>query len=243
MSLLRSLVHQAAVHARCAVADLLESRERREGGWPKALMRFRVHGAPDLSSYRRVAEQCARDVVKGVEKAGDDPRKLRNVLDFGAGSGRTLRFLKPMLSEAKFTACDVDSDAVAWAKAHDAGTRWEQTKELPPLPFQDGEFDLVYAISVFTHLDEQRQFAWLDELRRVVRPGGLLLLTVQGGGKGEGIEELGDTWRGFHPGWYRDTAHSQEYVEKHFSRGLTLLAMLPKAMNDHQDVVLLRRPR
>ena len=51
---------------------------------------------------------------------------------------------------------------------------FEANNALPPLLFPDCAFDLVFAISVFTHLDEQYQLAWLAELRRVAQPGAIL---------------------------------------------------------------------
>jgi len=54
-------------------------------------------------------------------------------------------------------------------------------KTQPPLPFPDNSFDLIYAVSVFTHLSEEHQRTWLPELRRVLRPGGRLLLVDIGG--------------------------------------------------------------
>jgi SAM-dependent methyltransferase len=39
---------------------------------------------------------------------------------------------------------------------------------------------LIYALSVFSHLDEPLQRAWLAEFRRLLRPGGLLVLSVLG---------------------------------------------------------------
>jgi hypothetical protein len=51
--------------------------------------------------------------------------------------------------------------------------------EEPGLPFSDGFFTLIYAISVFTHLTEHAA-GWLLELRRALADGGLLLLTFLG---------------------------------------------------------------
>jgi ubiquinone/menaquinone biosynthesis C-methylase UbiE len=51
------------------------------------------------------------------------------------------------------------------------------TTTAPHLPFEDGYFDLIYAASVFTHIADL-QDAWFLELKRIVRPGGKLLITV-----------------------------------------------------------------
>ena len=48
----------------------------------------------------------------------------------------------------------------------------------PPLEYEDSEFDFVYAVSVFTHLDDTLQFQWLLKLRRILRTEGILILTV-----------------------------------------------------------------
>src|SRR5207244_2674608 len=50
--------------------------------------------------------------------------------------------------------------------------------QLPPLAFEDRYFDFIYAGSVFTHIADLAE-AWLMELRRIVRPGGRLYLTIQ----------------------------------------------------------------
>src|SRR5438046_2874585 len=57
---------------------------------------------------------------------------------------------------------------------------YERLRAAPPLAFANATFDLAYALSVFTHLPEAMQHDWMDELRRVVRPGGYLLLTTHG---------------------------------------------------------------
>ena len=54
------------------------------------------------------------------------------------------------------------------------------TTHLPPLPFPDEHFDLVFNHSVFTHLDADYQDLWLEELRRITQPNGIVILTVQG---------------------------------------------------------------
>ena len=48
----------------------------------------------------------------------------------------------------------------------------------PPLNYNSGYFDAVYSVSIWSHLPPQLQQPWLDEIRRVVKPGGLALITI-----------------------------------------------------------------
>jgi SAM-dependent methyltransferase len=50
----------------------------------------------------------------------------------------------------------------------------------PPSPYPDDNFDLVYAVSVLTHLTPQLADAWIADFARVLRPGGLLFVTTHG---------------------------------------------------------------
>jgi len=73
---------------------------------------------------------------------------------------------------------------ILFERSTDNGVTWGQPVKVndvdPPLPFDEGCFDLVFASSVFTHLDPSAQREWLSEVRRVLKPGGLALLSIQG---------------------------------------------------------------
>lgn len=115
-----------------------------------------------------------------MRAAGLQVEQVRGVLDFGCGSGRVLPHIAALAPAARCCGCDVDSEAVGWAKRHHPTLHWSISRSLPPLPFADGTFDAVYSISVFSHLDEELQNQWLSELRRVLVPGGAALLSVHG---------------------------------------------------------------
>ena len=99
------------------------------------------------------------------------------VLDFGCGCGRTLRHF----TSTTIHGCDVDAEAIAWMQRSVAFERFAANRFEPPLPWFEATFDLVYSVSVFTHVTESAQRAWLQELARVLKPGGAALLTVQTG--------------------------------------------------------------
>ena len=55
-----------------------------------------------------------------------------------------------------------------------------QSPEEPPLPYGDQSLDVVYAISIWSHFAEPAALAWLDEMHRLLRPGGMLVLSTHG---------------------------------------------------------------
>ena len=114
--------------------------------------------------------------------AGVDPDRCARVLDFGCGSGRILTGWHLDSRERDLFGCDTNPRLIDWASENlPASLHWNHTPALPPLPYPDGRFDLVCAISVFTHLRFPSQGLWARELARVLtRGGGVLLLTVQG---------------------------------------------------------------
>jgi hypothetical protein len=113
----------------------------------------------------------------------------------------------------------------------------------------------VYAISVFTHLDEDRQFLWLEELERITRPAGVVLLTVHGEHAREALSAedaaaverdgfrfvFSDNMRGIFPDWYQNAFHTKEYVLERYAARFDVAGYVPRGMNGHQDVVILRR--
>jgi SAM-dependent methyltransferase len=112
--------------------------------------------------------------------AGREPAQLRSVLDFGCGAGRVLPHFAQLAPDSACAGCDVDDSAIGWAARQRPGPAWSVTSFHPPLPYAADSFDLVYSISVFSHLDRGLSGLWLHELRRVLAPGGLALLSVHG---------------------------------------------------------------
>lgn len=119
------------------------------------------------------------DIVGALAAASPRPLSdYESILDFGVGVGRVARLFKGFAGH--YTGVDVDPDMIAWTGANLPWVDAVLTHQRQPLPFADETFDAVISISVFTHLNEQDQLFYLAELRRVCRPGAILLLTVSG---------------------------------------------------------------
>jgi SAM-dependent methyltransferase len=105
---------------------------------------------------------------------------VRRVLDFGCGCGRLTRLFARAQPGWEAYGSDVNPDLVQWCADQLAPVRTTQNDLTPPLAFDAASFDLVYSVSVFSHLAAAAAQAWLADLARVLRPGGILLVTTHG---------------------------------------------------------------
>jgi SAM-dependent methyltransferase len=148
-------------------------------------------GSPDPYAYydelgRRAREDIVRVLPKGWSFEG------KRVLDFGAGAGRTLRQFAPEAERGEFWGCDIHAGSVEWMTENlTPPFHVFQNGDHPPLDRPDGFFDLIWCVSVFTHLPDTWS-AWLLELRRVLASDGILIVTFMGRGMSEAI--AGEPW-------------------------------------------------
>ena len=119
-------------------------------------------------------------VISGLLSAGGDVDAVRRGLDFGCSSGRVVRALAAGYPDVSWSGCDPNGPAIEWARANLPGIEFFVNGNEPPLPIADGELDLVFAISVWSHFEPALGLSWFEEMRRVLRPGGHLVFTSHG---------------------------------------------------------------
>jgi 2-polyprenyl-3-methyl-5-hydroxy-6-metoxy-1,4-benzoquinol methylase len=103
-----------------------------------------------------------------------------DVLDFGCGCGRLLRFLQPMAKRWNIVGADANGELASWSLEHLHPISIIKNGVDGPLTLPSERFDLIYCLSVFTHLSENKALRWLHELTRLLRPGGVLVATIHG---------------------------------------------------------------
>ncbi|MBA3651497.1 MAG: class I SAM-dependent methyltransferase [Chthoniobacterales bacterium] len=240
----------AEVHAQ--LSPYLRERNEREAELhklecsspiPPENLRLRVHGNGDEASFLSVGRQMAAEIKRVIAEEGLALESFERILDFGCGCGRILRCLG---RHSGFIATDLDPEAITWCQANlsDLAT-FEVNGDRPPLSHESDTFDFVYAISVFTHLPEDLEQLWLEELRRVTRPGGTLLLTVHGERLFRRVpraarQELRE--RGFcHsncgsteglPDYYQTSFHREDYIRREWAKFFQIRRIAPLGAQD-----------
>lgn len=114
---------------------------------------------------RRILTQFVEQICRQVT---DRPARI---LDVGCGTGANLLMLS---NYGEAEGVDVSEDALEFCRAR--GLDKVKLGAAEELPYEDGTFDLVTAFDVVEHMDDD--LAGLKEMRRVLRPGGRVLLFV-----------------------------------------------------------------
>jgi ubiquinone/menaquinone biosynthesis C-methylase UbiE len=100
------------------------------------------------------------------------------LLDFGCAAGRMIRWFDDIAQRCEIWGVDISARHTIWCQQHlSPPFKFATVTTAPHLPFEDGYFDLVYCASVFTHIADLPD-AWLLELKRILRSGGRLYITV-----------------------------------------------------------------
>lgn len=110
------------------------------------------------------------------EQAVSLPQATR-ILDFGCGLAAALLAFQRHLPKATCHGCDVRQDPVGWLARHHGELKVVRNAPLPPLPDDFSNFDLVYAISVWTHMPAVACSAWIAHMHSRLNMGGCLLFT------------------------------------------------------------------
>jgi SAM-dependent methyltransferase len=203
---------------------------------PPVDLRVRVHGSGNLTTFIVAGERIASDIDAAMQG-----RHFRNALDFGCGCGRVLTYLH-RLRPSNYTGIDVDQEAVEWSQKNITLANFIHGPERPPLPFRNGEFDFIFSISVFSHMDEQHCRMWADELTRLLAPDGqLLITTIAGPGFSFSPAERTSWFVANKCEWYGTTCMSADYAANLFPT-LRLVSHVARGINDHQDAILFHKP-
>jgi SAM-dependent methyltransferase len=175
----------------------------------------------------------------------------KRVLDFGCGPGRTLTAHASKTDDAEFWGCDIDVPSIEWAQAHlSPPFHFFVCDETPPLDQPDSTFDLVYAMSVFTHITDHWS-SWIAELHRVMRPGGVAIISILGPSMAQAIldrdwdDRIGMAVADLHKGWEiggPSVFLSEWWIREHWGRAFEILRFEPhQAPGAGHDFVTMRR--
>ena len=138
---------------------------------------------------RASLERCVHDYISAgvaissmlkdlcVEYSKGRPTPL-DLLDFASGFGRVSRCLDS--SYFNVTASDIHDEAMRFIETQNPGIKTLLSQTKPQDFTSDSSFDVIFALSFFTHMPHATYGDWVEALYKMLRPGGLLVFTAHG---------------------------------------------------------------
>jgi SAM-dependent methyltransferase len=215
----------------------------------------------DVAHYSRGATAFAAILERSCIEAGRDQNSITDVLEVGCGYGRIVRELRKRIPSARIHVCDAIEHAARFT-ATEFGARCIPLLEQAGDKL-DGQFDLVYLLSVYTHLRRDMIVANLRKVAAVLKPGGVTVITLQGQGSAEMAERYKLYWLdkaellqslardGYYytkyPYYYSDygmtwfSRAAFEQLVRETAPDLSLVTLTPMGLDGHQDVAVYRK--
>ena len=226
---------------------------------PPALVE-EIQGDEDPVNYKTLGYRFYCQILDLITR-WRDPRSLRTILDWGCGSGRLTAHFLAAPGGPKVFGCDINARAIAWCLANHPGAEFRVVAPTPPLPYRDGVFDLVLAVGVVGWCAPDGFTRVLPDLRRLLTPQGLLLISVQGAFAAsvrfppDALAQLardgyldGYGYDDLHPPSPEDVLYrggyylTSDYVARTWTPlGFRVLEYLEGELNSDQDLILLQR--
>ena len=222
---------------------------------------------PDHRQYYNSGKRASllfKDILK---RNNYNIEKCKAIFDFGCGAGRVLTHMNK-ISDATLHGVDLHKEAIDWSKKYISDGDFSYSSQHPPLPkIKNNKFDFIYAISVFTHLDESTQDAWLKEMHRIASKDSILVFSYRGLDFIENIiepksadlaKELKTSleknkgfvyvdhanWKGVFPSFYADAYHTNEYITEKWGKHFEILEFIPSgSFSNRQNAVVLKKKK
>lgn len=140
-----------------------------------------LNGSPTQAqaTYLKTGDKNMRELQAIMDDVGLSFRPDLRLLDFGCGYGRLTRYLVTRLRSSQIRVSDVDPNAVDYVARTLNVTGFcsaTQPQELRHLE----RYDLILAISLFSHLPRNLWAQWLEKLSQLLAENGVLIFTTQG---------------------------------------------------------------
>lgn len=195
-------------------------------GYGTSVEEYLTSGRDDVTRLRQLLAESGMP----LEQCG-------RVLDLGCAAGRMLRWLA---DAGDVWGVDTWSEPIYWVQEH-LPVHAVMTTTVPHLPFEDRAFGLIYAGSVWTHLDDLAD-AWLWEVHRLLRPGGRFYVTLNDRSAVKIFDGGGEA--SAYPGYYARAGGQSQWERfltnvrgqetyRRFHRGEAFMASLGRASTSH----------
>lgn len=210
--------------------------------------------ASAINYYYSVGNESANNLISILRSLDVEPRGL-SLLEFASGYGCVSRHLAKMKEQFSLASSDIHPQALEFMRTS-LGIEKVIASANDPKQFQCGEqFDVVFALSFFSHMPQSTWGRWLKTLYEHVRPGGYLIFTTQGLTSAQYLGNPPIPADGF---WFSPTSEQKDLDVSEYGQTICTLEWVYRQVRDllqvpltyyragywwgHQDVYAIAKP-
>lgn len=146
---------------------------------PPASILYDILGTCDIEGFYISGKEHASSIGEIIGQTFTG-RPLK-ILEWGCGPARVLQYLQSSSDDQwELWGSDYNPATVNWCRINLPQIQFLHNNLEPPIQAEPGSFDVIYCISVFTHLSESLHYQWIQEILRLLKPGGLFISTFHG---------------------------------------------------------------
>lgn len=203
-----------------------------------------------ITQYFSGGEDCARKFASLCERLLN--REPTSVLEFAAGYGRVARYSRNLMPGTEWHASDIHREAIDFLQSR-LGVSAHLSSSRPEAWSIGRTFEIVFALSFFSHIPDATFRRWLVRLWTALEPGGFLIFTTHGAVSLRNMKAAFDK-RGYYwnqasdqldlnPSDYGTSAVSRRYVERALApiRDADLVQYSEAFWWNHQDLYVVRK--
>ncbi len=124
-----------------------------------------------------------RESAEWIKEKIEKHIRLENkrILDWGCGPARIIRHLPELIGNGcQYFGTYYNHATIKWCDSKIDGITFSGNEINPPTDFSSDSFDVIYGISIFTHLSAKNHEAWTTELYRILNKDGIIMITSHG---------------------------------------------------------------
>ena len=134
----------------------------------------------DYKEYVEDGTLGAKEISEWTLKHIPQQNTLK-VLEWGCGVSRICRHIHTFFPPStQVFACDINKNMIDWNKKNIQNISFEVTDYTPPTNYLPNNFNMIFGLSVFTHIEINLQESWLAEIHRILNIDGIFLFSTHG---------------------------------------------------------------
>ncbi len=133
----------------------------------------------DYELYFTDGQIAAIEIIYYYNLYSSNSNEKTYVLDWGCDVGRVIQHIPSLLQNAICYGADINKKRIEWNRSYIPIILFDEI-EYKQLPYPSSFFNLIYGISVLTHIHSSEQLFWISELKRIMQQGAVAIISTHG---------------------------------------------------------------